>query len=173
MTNISKPTTACGWLDRYIGYVPDQNLASALRNSAEKVVARFGMMSHDQLQFRYAEGKWSPQEILAHLIDSEQVFAYRAMRFSRRDATPLSGFDENDYVEALRGSLPSVEKLLEGYKLQRSTSMLLFESMNDSMLDFEGTANGNVMSARCLGFAIAGHDLHHLEVIAQRYLIGG
>ncbi len=170
MKTIAKSSVSCGWIDRYIALAPESDLLTALECGAADINNLFHGLSESELHARYQPEKWSPLEILAHLTESELVFSYRALRFSRKDPTPLPSYDENAYAAVTRGNLPGLPALLAAYRCRRESTLLLFGSMTDDMLDFTGISNGVKMSARCLGFAIAGHDRHHAAVIRERYL---
>jgi hypothetical protein len=121
-------------------------------------------------QFRYAPDKWTIKELLCHLIDSERIFAYRALRFSRNDKTPLSGFEEKDYAVQANAHSRSVASIANEIKRLRATTLDLYKSFSDEMLQRTGTANNSSLSVLNLGFIIPGHETHHLNVLRERYL---
>jgi hypothetical protein len=168
---ISRPKEITSWLKHYIGEVPDESLIDGLKRQTQASLEFFSSLTDEQLDHRYAEGKWSIREILVHLIDSERVFSYRALRFSRRDATELPGYDENWYIPNSNAAERSAKSLIEEYIVVRTATVALFSNLTDDMLDFVGTANGGRMSARELGFATLGHEMHHIRIIRERYLI--
>lgn len=124
----------------------------------------------DKYDYGYEVGKWTIKDILQHLIDSERVFAYRALRFARKDATPLPGFEENDYAAAANGSKRSIRDLLTELALVRESTLCLFRTFSDETLELKGIASGAAMSVRALGFAIIGHQNHHQRIFQERYL---
>ncbi|MBK8339953.1 MAG: DNA damage-inducible protein DinB [Flavobacteriales bacterium] len=109
----------------------------------------------------------------ATCIDAERIFAYRALRFARNDATPLPGFEENDYVPAARCERRTLADLMAEYTAVHHASLELFVSMDEKMLLSTGVANGNRTSVRAIGWTIAGHVLHHVSVLNARYLDHG
>ena len=125
----------------------------------------------DRYDFSYASGKWSVSQVLRHIIETERVFAYRALRFSRFDETPLAGFNENDYIEKLNSVSFSKYKIIQEFKNVRAGTISLFEFMTPDMMSFMGTANGLSTNAEMLGFMIVGHTIHHLDIIENRYLV--
>ena len=142
-----------------------------LLDYAEKIaVDRLQYLTKSQQEFRYDEGKWSIKEILQHLIDAEQIFCYRALRFARFDKTDLAGFDENHYVAHSFCEAKDFDELLAEFKAVRKCSKMLFKNFSADILKNQGLANGNNMSVRAIGYVIAGHQLHHLDVIKERYL---
>lgn len=125
------------------------------------------MGKHD---YRYAEGKWTIKDIIQHLIDSERVFAYRAMRIARNDATPLPGFDENAYVDNAHANERHLKDLLMELSIGRQASIMLFKSFTEEDLLKKGTASGFTVSVRALGFLISAHQNHHKKIFKERYL---
>jgi len=117
----------------------------------------------------YASGKWTINYIMQHLIDTERIFSYRALRFAREDKTPLPGFDENSYVDSSSVNPRSFIDLINEFFLVRETTILLFKSFNETQLQRNGICNNNLHQVSDLGFAIAGHSKHHLNVIKERY----
>jgi len=167
---ITKPATSNGWLDKYIGEVPENDLQNALMRQTEDSLRLFASLTDDQLDYRYAEGKWNIREIIVHLMDSERVFAYRAMCFARKDQTELPGYDENVYALNSYASQRSLKSLLEEYMVLRTSTVALFANLSPEVVQNSGIANKSVMSVSGLGFAIVGHEAHHVRVIQVRYL---
>ena len=154
----------------YILELGNVDLIEILRTSSEELLETIKDLSEEKLAFQYAEGKWTIKELLQHLIDTERIMSYRALRFSRSDATELQGFDENWYVENSNGNDRNFNDLLDEFTCTRRASISLFKSFTDEMLQLSGTANGSDMTVRALGFIIAGHQTHHLKIIKERYL---
>ena len=154
----------------YIGKVPQNNLIEALNDSHQKLLAFLRGLPKEKHNYSYAEGKWSITELVGHLIDCERVFAYRALTFARNDKALLPGFDEDAYAVESNAGKRSMESLLEEYLCLRKCNILFFESLTDEMLMRKGTANGKEITVRAIGFIISGHELHHMEVIKERYL---
>lgn len=124
----------------------------------------------DKFDYRYAEGKWTIKEIIQHIIDTERIFAYRALRISRNDKTPLPGFDENDYVDNTNAQSRSIQDLLTEFSAVRHSNLLMFKSFTDEQLRRIGTASNHEISVRAIGFILLGHLKHHQRVFAERYL---
>lgn len=156
---------------QYINLVPsDQTLLEALRSGMNETMHFFQGLDETTLNYRYAEGKWTPKEILLHLIDAERVFSYRALRFARKDSTPLQGFEQDDYIRPSKAYDRSVSSLLKEFKAVREATISLFETMDHEMLCNAGVASGTTLSARAAGFITAGHDRSHIQIIKERYL---
>lgn len=114
---------------------------------------------------------WTPKEILNHLIDSERVFSYRALRFARQDKTELAGFEENNYAHESLANNRSIDDLLTEYQTTRASTIALFKSFNLNMLTSKGIAGTGEVSVRALAFLIIGHEKHHISIIKERYLV--
>ena len=123
-----------------------------------------------KLEYRYAEGKWTVKELLQHLIDSERIFTYRALRFAREDSTNIPGYEHDDYIIPSRANKRTIDSLLQEYKALRASSIKLFESFDEDMLLQIGSANSSNVSVRAMGYIMIGHETHHCNVIKERYL---
>ena len=120
----------------------------------------------------YAPGKWTAGGVLQHIVDTERIFAYRALRIARGDRTPLPGFDENDFAAAAARALRPADDLLREFAAVRAASCALFAGLDRPALLARGSCSGIEIGAAALGFAIVGHCRHHLAVLAERYLAG-
>lgn len=154
----------------YIEQVDNQNVIEGLMTHKEVIINLYKSLSEEQKNFRYDIGKWSPHEILGHLTDTERIFGFRAFSIARGEKQSLPGFDENEYAEAAKFSEISFESLLEQYRLVREGSIALFNTFSEEVSSQIGFANGNPVSARALICMIAGHELHHLKILKERYL---
>jgi hypothetical protein len=123
----------------------------------------------DRAGFRYAPGKWSVREVVMHLSDVERIMAYRALRVARGDATPLPGFDENAYAPLSNAEALTISALAEEWSDVRRASLSMFRHLPAEAWTRRGTASGAPVSVRALAWIIAGHELHHLSVLIERY----
>lgn len=153
----------------YVDYVKEMDLLEALQYAGRLVQEVVKSIPEAKGNFRYREDKWSIKEVLNHMMDAERIFAYRALRFSRGDQTPLHSFEENDYAPRANAHSRSIVQM--GYELEhlRLTTGELYASFSDEMLNREGTASNKKISVLNLGYIIAGHDIHHREVLKERY----
>ena len=127
-------------------------------------------IKEDKQEFSYAEGKWTIKQIVQHLIDTERILVYRALRYSRYDMTPLSSFDENAYVSNYDINKRNFDSMLEEFSLLRRSTILMFEDFDTECLDREGKVGEEVISVKALGYICSGHVLHHLKIIRERYV---
>lgn len=119
---------------------------------------------------RYAPGKWTIKEVIGHLIDDERIFAYRALCVARGDRRPLAGFDEEAYVAATGFEAKPLSSLADEYRIVRASSASFFRSLTEGEWVRRGIVNGYEASVRGLAFHVAGHELHHLRTIRDKYL---
>lgn len=120
--------------------------------------------------FAYAKGKWTIKELVQHTIDTERVFTYRALCFARNDKTNLPGFDQDIFTQNDNSNERKFEDLLNEMKVVRESSIALFKSFSDQVLERIGLASNNNMSVRALGYLFSGHQIHHLNIVKERYL---
>jgi hypothetical protein len=170
--SIGKPdeTEYLPYYGKYISLVPDADIVSQMGQQAEATLALLRGIPESQGGLRYAPGKWSMRELVGHVIDTERIFAYRALRFSRDDRTPLNGYEQDDYIRnASFDDYPLTELAAEFESVRRST-IFLFRHMTADAWMRKGLANENEVSVRALAYIIAGHELHHMQILRDRYL---
>lgn len=157
------------YYDTYIREVPDGDVLARLAAQNRALLAGLAGLPEERALFRYAPGKWSVKEVIGHLVDAERVFAYRALRFARADATPLPGFDENAWVPAAAFDARPLASLLDEYAAVRAATLAFFRGLEPAAFARLGTANGNPMSVRAAAWVLAGHERHHAGVLGERY----
>lgn len=123
------------------------------------------------ISYRYADGKWTIAELLLHIIDTERVFQYRAFAFSRGEKQTQPGFEQDDYVATSRAAERTMEDILTEYQVVRQSTIALFRSLGETELSNIGTASGNPVSVRALGYIILGHSQHHMNILSERYFV--
>lgn len=155
---------------RYIQQVAQQNLEGALRFYGAELLRFLEAIPEAQWNFRYAPGKWSIKEVVQHITDTERIFAYRALCIARGEQQSLPGFDENEYAQHSSADYRSKKNLLEEFNIVHQSTRMLFESFTHQQLEATGMANNSSMYVTGIGFTIAGHALHHLQVLTDRYL---
>ena len=154
----------------YIKKAPENDLLTALKNNTSEFNALLKDIPSDKHDYSYAEGKWTVKEILQHIIDNERIQAYRALRFARNDKTLLPGYDENLFAANTHLAGTTVESLLEEFAVTRRSNIMMFENFSDEMLQRTGICFNVTIPVLALGFVLAGHQLHHLNIIRERYL---
>jgi hypothetical protein len=154
----------------YVSLLPEGDILEILEQQKNETLGILRGLSNEQAGFSYANGKWSIKEVVGHIIDTERVFAYRGLCFARGDNTPLPGFEQDDYVlGADFNSIPH-ELLASEFEHLRMSNIFLFSTWSEAVQTRRGTAAGNSITARAIPFILAGHERHHLNVLAERYL---
>lgn len=164
------PTEYLAYYGRYIDLVGDDVLV-ALREGSEETRRLLEPLPESRGDHRYAEGKWSVKEVLGHVIDTERVFVYRALRFSRNDRTALPGFDQDAWVPESGAPGRTLRSLIEEHRASRASTLAFFEGLPPEAWSRAGMANDARMSVRAAAWVIAGHELHHRNVLRESYLL--
>ena len=157
----------------YAGYIEtasNVNMLEELEICLHDFIKFIQDIPMDKFDYRYAEGKWTIKEIIQHVIDTERIFSYRALRISRGDQTALPGFDENDYVDNTNANGRHLQSLLTELSIVRQSTLALFKSFSDEQLKRLGTASNSNISVRAIGFILIGHQKHHQKIFKERYL---
>ena len=155
---------------QYISLVKGNDVIGALEEQGKETVALLSSLSEEQAQHRYAPDKWSVKEVVGHLIDTERIFAYRALRIARGDATPIEGFEQDDYVRGAQFDKRTLAGLVEEFAAVRRATILLYEGLEADAWGRNGTANQKEVTVRALAYLTAGHELHHRKILKEKYL---
>jgi hypothetical protein len=157
-------------LKHYIALAPGNDLLAYFDSQTLSVASLAGTLSEEQLLYRYAEGKWSVKDVFCHLIDCERIYDYRALCIARGDTTNLPGFEENDYAKTAHADKRDIHEIIAEYHSVRASSIELFKSFDEKIILRSGIANNSARTVRAIGYSLAGHEIHHLNVIKERYL---
>jgi hypothetical protein len=171
--HIAKPAEGeyAPYAPAYINLVPNDGLVlQQLTENFNTVKNLILSLPPEKLLYRYADGKWTIKEVLVHIMDSERIFSYRALCIARHETLDLPGFEENDYARYSNANNRDIKNILDDYEALRHATITLFNGFDDSVLTQTGTANKNKFSVRAAAYMIAGHELHHLNIIKERYL---
>jgi len=158
------------YYERYISLVEGTDIVAVLENQHSELLAISQKITEEKSLFAYAEGKWSIKELIGHLIDGERIFAYRALRISRGDQTPIEGFEQDGYVENSNFNNTPLSELTAELLYLRRANLMFFKSLTDEAMLRTGTASENTVSVRALAYIMAGHIRHHLNILNERYL---
>jgi hypothetical protein len=158
------------YYDSYVAQVESDSIIEALEISMSRRKELWELFSDDRWDYRYAEGKWTPKELLVHMMDTERIFNYRALRFARQDKTELHGYDHDAYVPVSEANRRGAKELMDEGDLVRATTISLFKSFSPEQLSQIGNANGVAVDVQGIGFIIAGHETHHVKVMRERYV---
>ncbi len=156
---------------RYIGLLPDDGcVLDHLERNLTRTREFLNSLPYEILTFRYAPAKWTVKEIVQHISDDERIYAYRALRFARGDATELPGFEQDAYALTSAANERTLDELLAELVTVRAATLTLYCGLADTSLKLGGVADGKYMSVRAIAYHIAGHEVRHLNVIRERYL---
>lgn len=153
----------------YIAKVPDVTLRSALDESVAALLDYLTHVTEDRVDYAYAPGKWTIKECLQHIIDTERIFAYRALAIARGDKTSLPGFDQDDYMRTVALEHRSYRKMIEEFRLLRQSNAVMFKTFTKEDLGRTGTMSDTPISVRALGFIMSGHVFHHAQLYREKY----
>lgn len=155
---------------KYLSLVPEGDVVATLSSQLDRTLSFLRGLSEEQADSRYAPDKWSVKEVVGHMIDSERIFGYRALRFARNDQTPLPGYEQDDYVRAGNFGSRSMRDLADEFEQVRRANLSLFRPLDDEAWLRLGTANDAEVSVRALAYILAGHETHHMQIIREKYL---
>lgn len=154
----------------YIARVANGDILETLKRQQSEMVKLISGLTTEQGAFRYGPGKWSVREVVGHVIDAERIFSYRALRVGRNDKTPLAGFEENEYVANGNFEDRAIADLAADFDHLRTSTIDLFRQFDAEAWQRTGVANAFDVSVRALAWIVAGHELHHREILINRYL---
>lgn len=154
---------------KYISMVAGEDILTTLQEQADHSLALLMSVGEEKGDYRYAPGKWSAKEVLGHVIDTERIFAYRALRISRNDTTPIEGFEQDDYVRYGPFQNSRLRDLAQEFACIRHASLYLFRGLDPDAWLRRGVANKAEVSVRALAYIIAGHELHHRKILKELY----
>lgn len=157
---------------RYVDLVPEDDIVAVLEDQLAAFLALLGGISEAQANTRHAPYTWSVKQVIGHITDAERIFAYRALRFARNDATPLPGFDENAYVRNADFDAIGRTELVAEFEALRRSHILFFQNLDAAAWTRTGVANKCTLSVGTLAYVIAGHARHHLAILQKRLAKG-
>lgn len=171
---ISRPTPSeyAPYYDRYISLISENDILTTLDSQRRQMMLLLSGRDEADGDYRYAPDKWSVKEVLGHVCDTERIFAYRALRISRGDRTPIEGFEQDDYVRNGPFAKHPIAEVIEDYIAVRRATMTLLRNLDEEAWNRRGIANKNEISTRAMAYLIAGHELHHRRILEQNYFAG-
>jgi len=158
------------YYEKYLNLVKSENIFEEMYSEHIETIELVTSVDEETLQYRYEDGKWNIREILQHLIDCERIFNYRALRIARGDQAPLSGFDQQAFVSESLASKRDINDIVREFSVVRAATVELFKSFTDEMLNRKGITNNNEVTVRGIIYFILGHEIHHRNVIDEKYL---
>jgi len=165
-----EPNEYDAYYHKYISLVPETDIRDAFSFQPAELRSALNGISEDRGTFAYADGKWTIKEVLSHLIDGERIFAYRMLRISRGDVTPIEGFEQDGYIENSNANYRKFAELLDEFELSRKANTLMLNNLDETGLARMGMASGLPISVRALANISIGHVRHHVAILNDRYL---
>lgn len=158
------------YYETYMSQLPEGDVLMLLEKHASDLKQLINGIDDKIAEGAYAEGKWTIKELLQHMLDSERIFAYRALCISRGEEASLPGYDENRYAANSMANTRLLGDMMEEFELVRRANMIMFRSFTSEILNTYGVANGNRVSLRGIIHVLAAHELHHMNILQERYL---
>ena len=155
---------------KYFAVLGEGNILDTLERQRVALLELLASIPEARAGHRYAPGKWTIREAVGHVTDTERMFAYRALRISRGDRTPIEGFDQDSYVAQGPADRTPLALLAEEFDAVRRATLALFRQLDAEAWLRRGIANQNEVSVRALAWITAGHDLHHRGILRDKYL---
>ena len=171
LTGRPEPGEYAPYYDRYISLVAGTDILGTLDAQRRQTMLLLSGRDESDGNFRYAPDKWSAKEVLGHVCDTERIFAYRALRISRGDRTPIEGFEQDDYVRNGPFSNRPLAELIDDYIAVRRVTLTLLRNLEEPAWLRRGIANKNEVSVRAIAYTIAGHELHHRRILEEKYFL--
>jgi len=170
-TTVARPQASeyAPYYDRYISLVQGEDILNTLDQQRRQTMLLLSGRDEEDGNYRYTPEKWSAKEVLGHVCDTERIFAYRALRIARADATPLEGFEQDDYVRNGPFAQRPLADLVEEFIAVRRATISLLRNLDEAAWMRRGLANKNEVSVRALAYIIAGHELHHRRILEEKY----
>lgn len=154
----------------YIRQVGDAPVQQLLLELIDKGYNFYTAIPEEKGAYAYAPGKWTVKEVLGHVIDTERIFAYRLLAFIRGEKQGLPGFEQDGYVAMSDANSRTIQDLAEELKIVRTANYYLVRNLTEEQGAIKGTSSGNPISVRTILYIMAGHELHHMQILKERYL---
>lgn len=169
---MSKPSASefPAYFSGYVSHVQEADLDTAFANQLPVIKSFLNTISEEKSMYAYEPGKWTLKEVLQHMIDTERIFNYRALCFSRKETSSLPGFDENEYAANSNANARGWKDMVAEFIAVRYSTELLFKNFSTETLSFSGLSNNNKATVNSLGFITVGHFYHHKKIMEERYL---
>ena len=158
------------YYEGYIKLVEGDDPLKIMEIQGVKTYELLSGLTEEQGNIRYADGKWSIKEVIGHVMDTERVMAYRALCFARGEKQKLPGFEQDDYAAAANFGRRRLHEIAAEFRLVRNSNLAMFKSFDEETVNNIGNANGKDTSVLAFMYIIAGHEIHHVNIIKEKYL---
>ena len=158
------------YFEYYINLIPEDDIISALKTNHQAILDFIEDIPRQKLNYFYDDGKWTVKQVINHIIDTERILSYRALRFARGDNQKVLSFDENLYAANANLSNTNIQILADEFDSVRLSNILLFKQLSDKELLLKGQMASGEVNVLSLGYMLCGHAQHHINIIKERYL---
>ncbi len=158
------------WFANYISQTPEGNVLELLSQNQKNTSDLVRNIPESKADFAYAEGKWTIKEVLGHIVDSERVFAFRLFWFLRKAGTPMPSFDQDEFMKSANFASRTLKSLADEFVVVRESTLFLVREISEKDLAVQGIMSGNPVSIRALLYILTGHEIHHVNILKERYL---
>ena len=156
------------YFENYINLIPEDDIISALKNNHQVILDFIEEIPRQKLNYFYDEGKWTVKQVINHIIDTERILSYRALRFARGDNQQVLSFDENLYVANANLSNTNSQLLVDEFDSVRLSNVLFFKQLSEKELLLKGKMSSGETNVLSLGYFMCGHAQHHINIIKER-----
>jgi hypothetical protein len=161
---------AADYYFKYIDLVPAGDIRATLETQRASMATLLEGIAPEKVDYRYEPDKWSVREVLGHLNDTERLFAFRAFWFARGFDTPLPSFDQHVAISHAGAAERPWKSLVEEFLSLRASTALFFRHLPADGWLRRGIASDCPFTVRALAFLGAGHVIHHVNILRDRYL---
>jgi DinB superfamily len=165
-----EPSEYAPFHETYVSKVQSNDILATLDEQRRQMLLLLSGRNESDGEIRYAPSKWSVKEVIGHISDGERILSYRALCIARGETTALPGYDENSYVANSPFAKDTVADLIEDFIAVRRATVSLFRNLDQGAWMRRGIANNNAVTVRALAYIIAGHELHHRQILQEKYL---
>lgn len=163
------PSEYAPFYANYVAAVPDGDIVDTVEREGRWIVSALRALPAASADHAYAPGKWRVREVVAHVADGERVFSYRLLRFGRGDRTPLSSFDQEQWIRNCHALTRPFAEIVDDLEAARASTLGILRSLEPADFERDGEASGARVTVRALAWIVAGHELHHRRVLRERY----
>jgi hypothetical protein len=170
MFSFPKKGTYAEYYHNYVSYLENQDVLARLKDQMDElyIVVK---KNKDKQDYRYAADKWTFKELLIHMSDTERIFSYRILCFSRAEKQAQPGFDQDEYINNFNFDHLNIKKVWKEFALLRKSNIQMIKNLTQEQIESIGVASGNPISCNALVYILAGHVDHHMKILKERYEI--
>lgn len=158
------------YFKRYVDLVPTENLLTELKENHIETQKILSSIDEELATYKYEKDKWTIKDLFVHLMDCERIFNYRALCLSRGEKQELPGFDQDEYALNVDTTKMKIVDIAKEFQLVRNSTIMLYNNFDEKVLSNKGVVGGGKLNVNAIGFIICGHEIHHINVLKEKYL---